>query len=214
MREKLRSTIQGKAKGAVKASWYQGGYLANIVDYAMAVLAWQATEKWKGVKWFNLQEIWNLQDLPKPLLRQLLKIAEKVQDVITAEDRGQANVTQWCKRDGCWQAVKTAFGDFDALGPLEEEFRSSAEDFKESSKKERQNSKYDRENNLLTQVVSYKCWTAAWAFEEKHHVLESPMQERALRSTLKIPLGKLPPSRSCQLALQALEKLRDEGFDG
>lgn len=55
---------------------------------------------------FNLLKIWNRQDVPEIVGNVLLALAEQVFRIITDPQRGVVNVTQWCKKNECWEAVR------------------------------------------------------------------------------------------------------------
>ena len=44
--------------------------------------------------------------MPDAVTNELVKITKYVFDTITDPNRGTINVTQWCKRDACWESVK------------------------------------------------------------------------------------------------------------
>jgi hypothetical protein len=210
MRMQLRAHIGG-GRDIAPAPWYGHGYLANIVDYSMAVLAYFVSKEWEGVKYFNLREIWNRQTLPDELLSLLMNIAERVQSVITSDGRGQGNVTQWCKQVGCWQAVKDEFTDEDFLQPIEN-LRLTKDAVKASVKENRASNKMESEVDLLTKVLSFKHWADAFDFDMKNNVLGEPSKKSAIKAMTKLP-SYLPPNKVCSIALKALEELRDEGFE-
>ena len=54
----------------------------------------------------DLQLIWTRQQVSDVVTNELVKITKYVFDRITDPSRGTINVTQWCKRDFCWEDVK------------------------------------------------------------------------------------------------------------
>ncbi len=86
-------------------SWYQGGYRANIVAYTIAKLSHLIMFESIG-KVFDFKAAWNRQGLTPALERQLTLIAEKVFDVIVTPQGGFQNVTEWCKKEICWQRAR------------------------------------------------------------------------------------------------------------
>lgn len=76
-----------------------GGYRANIVTYTLAYLSYKTQQ---GI---DLNKIWKQQSLT-PLLQQAIQVVSKeVHQVITNPPEGR-NVTEWCKKDSCWQAIQ------------------------------------------------------------------------------------------------------------
>ncbi|WP_020141796.1 AIPR family protein [Terracoccus sp. 273MFTsu3.1] len=88
-----------------KSEWYQSGYLANIVAYTMAKLAHAIATQARGAR-LDFLAIWNRQDPSAALLEACLDIAHLCFRVLTAEQRPIQNVTEWAKREQCWELVK------------------------------------------------------------------------------------------------------------
>lgn len=86
-------------------SWYEKGYRANIVAYTVALLAYSLHKAYPNQR-IDLQAIWNKQCLNAILEKQLAYIAKIAFDVLTSEARPIQNVTEWSKRDLCWEYMK------------------------------------------------------------------------------------------------------------
>ena len=86
-----------------KAPWYGGGYRANVVTYSIAYLSYIIEQK---NKFLNFNLIWEIQELPQRLFDILEVIAEHVHEDITNPPEGNANVSQWAKKDKCWEKIK------------------------------------------------------------------------------------------------------------
>lgn len=91
-----------------KQDWYsQGGYKGNLVIYSISLFHHLLKVQFKG-KDLNLMHIWNKQAVPE-LIRNILKdLAMMVYQAITDDERPIENVTQWCKREKCWDSVKNS----------------------------------------------------------------------------------------------------------
>ena len=76
-----------------------GGYRANIVTYAMALLSHHSMQR------LDLERIWERQDIDEPTARAIVDLSHRVHDVIT-DPPGAANVTEYCKREACWQRMR------------------------------------------------------------------------------------------------------------
>lgn len=76
-----------------------GGYRANIVTYTLAYLSY-TTDKPIDLNW-----IWRYQGISPDLQQTIATISRKVHQVITTPPDGR-NVTEWCKKEACWQAVQ------------------------------------------------------------------------------------------------------------
>ena len=76
-----------------------GGYRANIVTYTLAYLSYRTDQR------IDLNWIWRHQGIPPDLQQMIATLSRKVHQVITTPPDGR-NVTEWCKKEACWQAVQ------------------------------------------------------------------------------------------------------------
>ncbi len=83
--------------------WYEGGYRANIVTYAMAKVFDDANG---GKQVLDLDTIWRRQAVQEPLVRALLVAAAEAHDVITHPISGIRNMSEWAKQQACWSQLK------------------------------------------------------------------------------------------------------------
>jgi AIPR protein len=79
-----------------------GGYRANIVAYSIAKLSHATAQR------LDLDRIWQQQDLDEALDLALADISHQVFRHLTAADRPTANVTEWAKREECWNRLRIA----------------------------------------------------------------------------------------------------------
>lgn len=79
-----------------------GGYRANIVAYAVAMLSHATAQR------LDLDRIWDQQDLDEPLGPALENLSHLVFQHLTDPDRPVANVTEWAKREKCWTSLRAA----------------------------------------------------------------------------------------------------------
>ena len=75
-----------------------GGYLGQITAHTLALMV----DRLRGV---NLELVWRLQHLPAPLAESVPTVAQIVRKVLVDPER-TANVTEWCKKEECWRAVR------------------------------------------------------------------------------------------------------------
>jgi hypothetical protein len=79
--------------------WYNGGYRANIVAYTLSMLG-EVTKRRKTT--VDYQRIWSAQAIDDVLSEALATIATAVNEDITRPPQGISNISEWCKREGCW----------------------------------------------------------------------------------------------------------------
>jgi len=135
-----------------QSDWYKAntGYRANIVTYAIARFALAVSELGKGQE-FNFDSIWNVQSAPEPVLDELLGLAESVREVLVDPARPVENVTEWAKRQLCWDRVKELEFDFP---PELEDWLVSGDELKEKKKAGRTQQKTDKGIGSQTLVVN------------------------------------------------------------
>jgi hypothetical protein len=82
--------------------WYEGGYRANIVAYAIAKLAHDVAGTGRAV---DFEAIWRSQQLTDNMRNALTVAAEAAKSVIVAPLAQVQNVTEWAKMAVCWDRV-------------------------------------------------------------------------------------------------------------
>lgn len=92
-----------------RQEWYPGGYRANIITYGIAKLAHDALEQGRVL---NLDEVWNAQSVPEVLMADLLSACEAAADVLTNPGSGMKNVTEWAKKQECWEMVRSSIASY------------------------------------------------------------------------------------------------------
>lgn len=76
-----------------------GDYKANVVAYSIALAYRLFGDK------IDLDKIWTKQDIDEQLESMLEKLAQKIWDHITHPSVEGTNITQWCKREECWNLL-------------------------------------------------------------------------------------------------------------
>lgn len=87
-----------------KQPWYEGGYRANIVAYAIAKLAHDVELSRRAV---NFEAIWRAQGISSAMQDALTRSAKEVTQVLISPPAGLRNVTEWAKQQACWTRVAT-----------------------------------------------------------------------------------------------------------
>lgn len=84
----------------VRAGGFQA-YQANITAYTVAVLSETAGSR------LSLDAIWQRQGLSPQLSAYISKLAVRVNDILR-DDAGARQVSEWAKRDECWDSLKAS----------------------------------------------------------------------------------------------------------
>lgn len=206
----LMIMFQYLEKQIPKQSWYEGGYRANIIYYTVAQFRRLIKQQFPGSD-LDLAIIWNKQGLPEQVESSLIALAELVLLKITDTNRKVGNVTQWCKRQECWDDVKTI------TFKLPTNLKScliTIDDEKAAQRSAKKEQKVVNEINAQVEVVKYTAaqWTRLSEFVVRNHLVGSRTDVSALTIACRIP-EKLPNAYQSKRLLALLQKATDEGFN-
>jgi hypothetical protein len=189
-----------------KQSWYEGGYRANIVTYAIAKV-FHDSKSDKQV--LDLDSIWRRSEVSPPLLRALLIAAAAAHTVITHPPQGVRNMSEWAKQQGCWAGLRSKTlsydDDFDKC-------LTSIDDAKSTARAARDDEELTGGINAQTAVVKLgsEYWGRLldWGREKR---LLSSSEVQILQTCAAIP-RRIPLDFQCKKALETLERLKGRGF--
>jgi hypothetical protein len=197
-------------KIVAEQSWYQGGYRANIVTYAVAKLSLMIDEQCSQHT-LDMRQLWTQQSLPKELQAVLQSVTKAMFDVIVSPDSAFQNITEWCKKELCWNRAAKVTIHLDLRRLLRFVLVDKAEDrdLQRLSKKDR---RVDDgiENQRFVLELGPGYWTIArrWAREQ---AITSPDDDGILAVASSIP-RKIPTEKQSWRLIQIKEKLELEGF--
>lgn len=191
-----------------KQGWYQQGYRANIVTYSIALLH-KLIKKQFEKQDLDLLGIWARQVVPNSVKQALTEISELVYDKLTDPSRGVENVTQWCKRDGCWDSVQSI--EY-TLSPNIEKCLIGQDEIRIAKRDAKKDQRIVSETDTMTKVIEIPAtsWQNALSFATSKRLISSD-EMIALRIAGQIP-NKLPTAVQCKKLLRVLERLQEEGF--
>lgn len=189
--------------------WFEKGYRANIVTYSIALLRRLIKSQFKGMD-LDLQLIWNRQQIPEVVTNELVKITKYVFDTITDPNRGTINVTQWCKRESCWESVKRCNI---RLGEAIKDVLLDNNENKVAIKEAKQDQKLISDIEAQKKVLELGAmfWKSLNEFVKAKRVPATPDQIKALKYAMLIPTQFPSAYQSVQLLL-LLEEARANGF--
>lgn len=189
--------------------WYQNSYRANIVTYSIALFAYRVKSKFKGYD-FDFSKIWNSQGVPQDILKVFADITKKVFDRITSPGRATMNVTQWCKKQICWEHVKEIEINLDnsiskyLMGGFEKRKKSS-----EGKKEQRFMNEVEAQTKVISLGEAY--WQKVLKFGREKGLVDNN-DEKVLRIVVSMNSMKIPSSKQCNQLFDLVEKLKDEGI--
>ena len=189
-----------------KQPWYVGGFRANIVTYAIAKLC--ADTKARGLA-IDLDAVWRDQSVSKELEASLLQASQIVTGVITNPPADIRNVTEWAKKQACWEAVKRIevdYGDdFDA-GLISKEDAQAVE--KEGRRDAGIVSGIEAQRYVFTKGPAFWEKLRAWALANRS---VTPKEAGILEVCAAAP-AKIPSEKQSQIAIEILDRATDSGF--
>lgn len=206
-RQSIAKGIVFKATEALvtEQPWYQGGYRANVVAYAIAKLAHDVEARGMAV---DFDRIWKSQAITEPMRQALIISSEQVHSVLTSPPSGISNVTEWAKQQACWARVKALEIDWpdewlnELIGKDEQKAirKSAVKDQKMLNGIEAQSAVVNAGGQFWDQI-------ADWGRTKK---LLTPTDAGILAVAASVP-GRIPTERQSMRAVEILRKLRSEG---
>ena len=186
-------------------AWYESGFRANIVAYAIAKLVHDVKAK---AKYVNLGDVWKGQRLSQPLEDALLIAARSVHEVLTSPPSTQQNVTEWAKQQACWERVAQL--EISWPRTLDKVLMSGAD----VTAVEAEAVKAQRVDNAIgaqTRVVSAGAdvWQQVRAWGINRNLLTE--KEQGILEVCGAMPGRIPTEKQCEVALKALARLHGEG---
>jgi hypothetical protein len=185
--------------------WYQGGYRANVVAYAISKVAHDVEEMELSV---DFGAIWRKQHVSEAFKSALVIAAKASHDVLTNPQTGMSNVTEWAKQQACWNQVSAlkivwpkAFER--ELITLEEQQENETDGLRDQRLL----------NGIEAQTAVLKAGGPLWRTVKEWGIsrrLLSPMEAGILDVAASIP-ARLPSEKQSMIAIETLRKMHGEG---
>lgn len=188
-------------------SWYNS-YKANIVAYTLSILIYKVQVDYPDLS-IPYHDIWAKQSLNDAWIKQIEKTSRVIYEFLIADTRKVENVTEWAKRESCWNFAK------ELKIELQDDFLStlqSKEDQKLIKKDNKKDQKLENDLNQTIEVYNYGAenWKYLAEWNNSHGVLN--VQEL---SFLKLAINferKMPSDKQCARIMQVLKHAREEGY--
>ena len=181
-----------------------GGYRANIVTYTIALLS-NATSKR-----IDLDKIWREQTLTPNLQEAIAELSHEVYRIITNPPTAR-NITEWCKTEACWDAVRNSA----SRTPMDRISNESlnVEETRREQKRSLSNLSSEHVQNLKRLVeVNSEGWTilASWGVETGS--LDASQRQTAVRVGRALQRGNSIRPQDAERAVEILDKAAALGF--
>lgn len=188
--------------------WYQQGYRANIVTYTIALFHKLIKTQFPK-RDLDLSGIWTRQTIPPPVQKVLVELSELVYDKLTDPSRGVENVTQWCKREGCWNSVQTIQY---TLGSDIEDCLVTQDEIRTAVREAKYDRRIEKDADAMTKVVEIQAdqWRDIMAFATSKRMV-TPDELLALRIACQLPI-KIPNPVQSKKLLALLDRVYEEGY--
>jgi hypothetical protein len=207
-REAIAKAIIFRAteKIVTEQPWYQGGYRANIVAYAISKISHDTVNRGLVV---NFEKVWKAQSLSRNFISAIEIAALAANGVLTDPPNMMRNVTEWAKNQACWTRVKGLeidwpepwLEDLLAVSDQKEEKRSAVKD---------QRTLNGIEAQAAVVNAGGAFWQAARAWASARKIL-TPMEAGILDVAAAIP-NRLPSDKQSLKAIETLRKMIAEGY--
>jgi len=188
--------------------WYRS-YKANIVEYAIAKILY-TVETSHPDKAVSFKAIWQKQDLSPAWVHQIEHAAYAMYQHLIDEKRSIENVTEWAKRETCWERAQKV--EYSLLPEFVSELQSKL-DVTEEKKAARGSQKMANKLNAMVDVVNYGAdgWKFLLEWNDSHYVL-APSEKHMIQMAQRMDGGLITSDKQCTKVLKILEKCRTEGF--
>ena len=193
------------------ASWYEMGYKAQVVTYALSYLFYQIGRECPD-RVLDFKSIWNQQKVTHETELLLGRIAEAMFNHLVSDDREVQNVTEWAKREACWKKAK------EIVVPLGDQFIKElayVSDDKDETKQAKKEQRQVNSASAMIQVAEYgvENWKAVLSWGISNRIF-TPQDISFLKTAIAMESGKFPSEKQCARILQVLEKAREESYPG
>lgn len=190
--------------------WYSGGYRANIVAYAIAVINDCC---FRHNKVIDFLQIWNTQELPQSLMDALTMSAKYVNEDIVEPPHGISNISEWCKKDGCWARLQSGASKLDNYLP-DEFWRNLITQDEENVEVNTARKTQKIDDGISAQKKVFDMPQEKWSLilkEGKNKEFLTPKEIDILKVAVQIP-NKIPTEKQCFVLLEILNKAELEGI--
>jgi hypothetical protein len=190
--------------------WYNGGYRANIVAYTLAIISKLCADVGKS---FDFLKVWDSQDINEVTTDALLTAAKFVHDDIMNPPSGISNISEWCKKEACWDRLQGRTKELKAL--LTEQFMDSMVSKDEVKHEVKSAAKVQKiDTGVEAQKKVFEITAQRWktiATEGTKRRLFTPKELGILQVAVQMP-SKIPSDKQSVILLELYQKAEMEGI--
>jgi hypothetical protein len=192
------------------APWYQKGYRANIVTYALAKLSSMIQEQGGG-RLLDMDQIWKRQDVSPALRTQIAAVAEAAFNVLVAPPNDFQNVTEWAKKADCWSRLRDK--DLKLNAELVDELKELQEE-RRQRKDAKETARLDDGISAMEQVVKRNAagyWSRAREWDGRRKIL-TPEARKLVDLAARRGASFVPNDFQARKLMDSAAQLEAEGF--
>jgi hypothetical protein len=156
-------------------------------------------------------KVWNNQGLYLALEKQLATLCDETYEFITRDDRLTENVTEWCKKEVCWERAQNTKWTFHEsfLNTLIPQTDLVAE-VKEAKNTQKLMNEVDALKFIIASGSAYWQQVLSWGLSRR---LLSEMEISILKMVINIEkTGRIPSEKQAKVVTKARERLITEGM--
>lgn len=183
-----------------------GGYKANIVTYTVAWLSHITAQR------LDLEAVWNNQRLTDATINSLELLSKSVWEHISDPPTNMKNISEWCKKEACWdQLIGKDHPELD-LGPelisLEKEIPKEYNNFRINAAP----TKDEAEEIEKVKSISADVWFSIATWAKKTDNLKSWQRSLSFSIGNNIKKGRPISPRQARQSLILFQEASDRGF--
>jgi len=202
----LAIMYKGMEKLIPKQMWFKNGFRSQIILYSLAKISSMLSEKNHAL---DLMIVWEKQEMPQELVSQMLFIAEAVQESILSDNK-ESNVSQWCKKIACWEAIEKMKLEF--LPGIEKYvIREGKERWRQKTATAGENSRKRIAANIEVVNMGYDYWQRVWDWAIENNAVDG-FEKDLLREALKLKHNIVPSEAKSIKILELRDKLIEYGM--
>lgn len=188
--------------------WYNS-YKANIVAYTVSKIFFTVEDQFPESA-ISLKNIWAKQILSPAWVKQIEDISKIMYEHLTDISRPVENVTEWAKREKCWEDAKKIKVN------LNNEFINELADksmLEEDRKYAKKTQKELDKSSAIIKVYEFGInnWKSLIDWDRTHNVL-LPIEIDFINVAIAMEKRKVPSEKQAVIILKILEKARSESF--
>lgn len=195
-----------------QTNWYKEkhSYKANVIVYTMSLIFDYIRKNVKGYE-LDFMKVWELQGLYPELAEQIKVLCMEVYEYITDDSRPIENVTEWCKRELCWQQAQKQ------KWTINESFLKtliSQESLKVEEKEAKEERKVANEVDDLKFIIASgkEYWQKVMDWGVTRRLL-SDMELSIIKMVINIEItGRVPSSKQAKVVIKIRERLIADGM--